>query len=442
MAETHLTHELLAAIARGKRNPSDLATVAMSHLFSLCPRCRREFDDWRAGLKPEEVERYGRLLEEMGEPGELEVLQPERQRLEAEPKLDELLRLGAEARLEWVRRAPERFQGPALAELLIDESDGRLAGDAEGSYALAHLAYTVLLHSSHSSLVAGLYARALARMANARKVQGRLREAEDLFGHARFALRSEGGGDLRLKAELDQYEGSLRRYQRRLGEAEELLRRAVTAHHLERHDTGAARALVSLGMVHREQGRLEEAIRVTQEALALIDAGREPRLFLMAWHNLANRLCDLDRHEEAAAVITEMRPLYQRFPEPSTQLRLAWVEARIARGRGEEVVAEGAFLAVRDGFLRQGSLYDAALVALELATLYFDQGRRAELGELAAGLVAVFESHEVHREAQLALLLFEEAVRSEQASLHLIGRISRYLEQSRRDPSYRFREAP
>jgi tetratricopeptide (TPR) repeat protein len=442
MADTHLTRELLVAIARGKRNPSDLATVAMSHLFSLCPRCRREFDDWRAGLKPEEVERYARVFERVGELGGAEVQQPERERLEAEPKLEELLRLGAEARLERVRRAPESFQGPALAELLIEESDGRVAGDAEGSYALAHLAYTVLLHSSHSSMVAGLYARALARMANARKAQGRLREAEDLFGHARFALRSEGGGDLRLKAELDEYEGSLRRYQRRLGEAEELLRRAVTAYHLESQETLAARALVSLGMVHREQGRIEEAIGVTQEALGLIDVDGEPRLFLMGWHNLANRLCDLDRYEEAAAVIEENRLLYRRFPEPSLQLRLAWVEARIARGRGEEEVAEGAFLAVRDGFLRQGNPYVAAIVALELATLYLDQGRSAELGELAAGLVAVFESQDVHREAQLALLLFEEAVRSEQASLHLIGRISRYLEQSRRDPSYRFREAP
>lgn len=439
MAETHITRELLSAIVRGKRNPSDMASVAMSHLFSLCPRCREEFDTWRRELRPEEVERYTPLIERVRGLSEEQQVQGRAQRREAEPKLAELLELPAEARIEQVRRAPERFQGPGLADLLIAESESRLPGDAQGSFLLAHLAYTVLRHSSHSALVAGLYAQALARMANARKAQGRLQEADDLFGHARFALRSEGGGDLILKAELDEYEGSLRRYQRHLDEAEELRRRAATGYRLEERPSKAARALVSLGMVHREQGRLDEAIAATEDALNLIELESEPRLYLMAWHNLADRLCDVGRYEEAAEIVTDNRLLYQRFPEAWVQLRLSWLEARIARGRGDQELAEGMFLALRDGFLRQANRYDAALVALELAALHLDQGRTGELKELAAGLVEAFEQNDVHREALVALLLFEGAVRREQANAQLVGQIAQYLDQVRRDPSFRFR---
>jgi hypothetical protein len=103
--------------------------------------------------------------------------------------------------------------------------------------------------------------------------------------------------------------------------------------------------------------------------------------------------------------------------------------------------AEDAFRAVQRGFLEQGVGYDAAMASLDLAFLYAERGRTAELKRVAEEIVPVFEAQDVHREAAAALMLFQEAVRQERASVRFLGELSRYLEQARRDPELRFRQS-
>lgn len=434
MADVHLNRQLLASIFRGERSASELLPAVMAHLSILCPRCRTELEAWHRQSVRGESDPYGAAFDRVCAAIQARVPQLERERQRAEQGAASLLELPAADRLPAVQDDPQRYRGPALAQRLIAASLSRLPADAQGACNLAQLATAVLHQTPPGAHVTALYARALAHMANALKAQGRLQEADAHFRHARFVLRFEKDGDPLLSAELDELEGSLRRHQRRLDEARHLLRQAVEAYRMQRQHVEAARALLSLGMVHREADELEAGLEVTRQALELIRPEEEPRLCLVAWHNLADGLCDQGRCEQAAQILETHRALYERFPDPWTQLRLAWLEARIAQGLGDEAGAERRFLEIRQGFLERGNRFDAALAALELAALYLEQGRDAELQGLAAELVGVFQEHEVHREALAALLLFESAVSRRTLTKELIRSLARTLEQAHLSP--------
>lgn len=441
MTDMHVPLELVKAIARGERNPGDLAPVIIAHLRTLCPTCALaldELDRERAEAGEPLLLDYGEAYERAMEAARLAAEELDREKELAKPRLAALLACPPEDRLAVIERGDRDFQGPVLASLLLEESLSYLPGGAEDAYAMAQLAKAVLCKSELTPISVELYARTLGHLGNARRAVGALHEAADLFDHARFLLRLEGGGERRVRAEVDNFQGSLRRAQRRLGEAEELLQRAITAYRLESMSTEEALTLLKLSMVFREQDQVERAVAVTWEALKLIDPKKQPRLYLMARHNLADRLTELNRAAEAREIVTESFDLYQRFPDPWTQLRRLWLEAKIARGLGELEDSEQAFLAVRDGFMGQGVGFDAALASLDLAVLFLDQGRTTEVRRLAEEMVPIFEAQDVHREALAALALFQEAARRERITVAFVTELFKFLEAARMDPELRF----
>src|SRR5262249_15698707 len=120
--------------------------------------------------------------------------------------------------------------------------------------------------------------------------------------------------------------------------------------------------------------------------------------------------------------------------------RRAWVEGRIARGLGQVAEAEALFVVARDGFLAEGIPYDTALVALELALIYAEQGRSAELKRLAAELVPIFSSQQIHREALAGLGFFRRAVEAERAEVEVVARVREFLRKARCAPDLPFQE--
>ncbi len=56
MDDRHLTLALLRSVHQGRRSSGDLATLALSHLFQLCPDCREVFEDWRSERRREREE--------------------------------------------------------------------------------------------------------------------------------------------------------------------------------------------------------------------------------------------------------------------------------------------------------------------------------------------------------------------------------------------------
>jgi hypothetical protein len=462
LEDSHLTLALLRAIHRGARSPGDLATVAMAHLFELCPHCRSAFQGWRREIADDATREPGPNDPAAGAAGHgtparrvrpaaprgadpeessaglSPATEPEREKLPAPERMRELLALPAEARAERARRHPSRYGGPALAELLLAEARGHLPAAPGEAYAVAGLARAVLQHAAPTPEATRLYARALAHQANALRARGELPPAAELLEAARFLVKPQGGGDRLTRAELDSFEGSLLWCQRRFEEAEARLGSCAADYLAAGRRVEAARNLVKLGLVYREMADLDRALQVTRRAEELLAGTDEPRLLLTVRHNLVHLLCDRGEPARARALLAETGELYERFPDRWTGLRRIWLEGHLARAEGEAEAAERAYLAVRDGFLREGVGFDAALAALDLAVLYLEQGRTGELRRIAEEIVPVFAAQDVHREAALALTLFQQAVRAEQVTLRFLAELARYLQRARLDPGYAF----
>jgi len=436
----HITRQLLRAMAAGTRNPGDLADLAIGHLFTLCSTCRSEYDKWTQessdGGSPASytlaVERVIAASETMAE----EIAE---ERQAAKPRLEALLALPRAERLGAIQGAPQEYQGPAIAELLIDESLGQMPGRPRDAMALAELALAILHHSEDSGIVLELHARATAHVGNAFRVCGQLPAASFLLGSARFLLRGDGGGDRLVRAELDSLEGSLRRDQRRFDEAEVLLERAVLTYVGQGFAELAGRTRIILGSVHHEQGNTQAAAEQAEQALQLLDSDEDAGLCLIARQNLADCFCELGRYSEALELIEKSKR--GKHLDQISLLRVSWVEGKIARGLGRREEAESHLLASRHGFLKHEIAFDAALVSLELASLYLEEGRTAEVRELATEMVAVFTRQGVHGEATSAWMLFKDAAELERVTVGLIQKMSSYLVRAQRDPAYPFEVA-
>ena len=200
--------------------------------------------------------------------------------------------------------------------------------------------------------------------------------------------------------------------------------------------------MISKGVFLGYSGWPEEAIRQIRKGLGLVDWDREPRLVLMARHNLAWFLNDCGRAEEALRQLERFRHTYRDFSDSWTALRLAWLDGRIAGGLGRLDEAESVLREVQRRFLAEGHGYDAALVTLDLARLYLEKGRTAEVRVLAEELLDLFLSQDIHRQALAALAVFQQAVALDARHARPGGQeISSYLVRARKNPQLRFEKA-
>ncbi|MDY7092826.1 MAG: hypothetical protein SX243_07630 [Acidobacteriota bacterium] len=441
MDSLHLTRELLRALADGTRDPGDLVSLVMAHLFDLCPTCCGEFEAFQAEASAGEATSYTSAFQRVKERVEAAEPRVSQEKRAAGSRLEELMALPQSERLEAVRQAPAAYRGPALVALLLKASRDNFHGKPQQARQLAELARAVLLHSEASSLTTELYAQALAYAGNAIRVAGDPRTALERFEHCRFLLRTVGGGDRLVRAEVDALEASLYQALRRHEGAKKLLHRAVTTYLMLDNLSEAARALLKLSAVLFEAGDPEESLRVLDRIADLIDAESEPQIYLYRQHARAICLCETGDPQEAARILEASRDLYARLGDPLSLLRVAWVEGKIARGLGELEEAEFHLLTARHGFQKEDIAYDAALVSLELAELYLEQRRTGEVKELAGEMVQEFLRQDVSREATAALMLFQDAAMLERVTAALIGDLATYLVQVRRDPTHAFQIA-
>lgn len=402
--QEHLTRELFRAIAGGWRKPGDMAAIAMAHLFELCPRCRREFESWRAELESRDVGPEGadyeavldRIRERVEPPSEESRSGASESPLdgdlrEARSRAEELLRLDPEQQLAWIRSEADRLAGPLLAEVLIEEGRRRTPGYPHDGYTLTRLARLVLQHAPASLHSAKLYARALAYMANAVRVTGDLPRADQILGDARFFLRSQAGGDRLVRAELDKLEGSLRRDQDRPREAVAVLLRAQMVYRLEGLDSDTAATLLLLCRAHEDLEELDRAFQLLDEADKLLGASPAPRL---RFASVLHRACLLHKSgstKRALDVLIDNAEHLARDADPVDCLRWSWRQGLVSGTLGDFDEKEQGLLRVIDGFASRRMIHDIAWAQLDLAGLYIEQGRFKEVEDLAERAAATFE---------------------------------------------------
>jgi tetratricopeptide (TPR) repeat protein len=325
--------------------------------------------------------------------------------------------------------------------LLVESCREESYADAPRAEDLAGLALLVA-----DELEAGLYGaeriedlrgRAWSYIANVRRVRSDLEGAEAAFEQAFLHLRQGTRESLDRAVVLD-LKASLRRDERRFEDAIRLLRRSYHIFREFEETHRAGRTLVKLSTIYHCIGQPEEAIRVLYEALDLADLNEEPRLRLIIIHNLLDDLAEAGRFIEAREIFGRAGPLYDRFPDASTHNRRKWVQGKIAHGLGQLAQAEALWISSRDGFVEEGIAYDAALVSLDLAALYAEQGATQGLKRLAQEMLVIFRSRKIHREALAALSCLQQALEAERATLDLIRRIAAYLKRAATNPGLRF----
>ncbi|HEX5759954.1 MAG TPA: tetratricopeptide repeat protein [Thermoanaerobaculia bacterium] len=267
--------------------------------------------------------------------------------------------------------------------------------------------------------LADLQARALAALGNARRV------ANDPQGAERDLLRAlqrldTGTGAPLVLAEILKRLGAVYIAQRRFAEARQILGPALCFYQKDGKDHETGEALLHLGLAAMYDAAPQEAVDHFLGALPLLDANREPKAIPFCLHNLAWIWADCGRFEEARDLAWQCRTLFAAFPEPLIQVKLLWLDGRIAAGLGHFGRAEHHFQKARRVFLTRKLPYTAAVVALDLAALWLQRGHTAQARALVTETIETFGLLHIEREAFMALALLGQAVRQDRLTLAIL----------------------
>ncbi len=310
-------------------------------------------------------------------------------------------------------RQAQALHGWPLCEALLRKSYEARFSDRKRMLSLADSAARVAKHIDVErypwpGFVTDLRARAFAELSNAYRVNDMFFEAEIALRRAKEFLK-EGTGDCLLKAQVLDFEASLRTAQRRLKDAIVLLDR-VHRLYLEAGDLHlSGRALISKGGNAHYQGYALESVDIVQRGLRMLDGRRDPFLESLGRLNKIDSLVAAGEYHRAGLELLQSG-LRKKFADaPLNRLRVRWIEAKVHAGLDRPMKAESALGAVRQEFLRLGMGYDAALAGLDLAGVWLRQGRAAQVRRLAKEIYATFRDLNLPSEAARALYLAREA---------------------------------
>ncbi|HYH44385.1 MAG TPA: tetratricopeptide repeat protein, partial [Thermoanaerobaculia bacterium] len=374
MEDSHLSVDELALWLSGRMEHEQMLKTVAAHLLARCPSCR------------ESVQEIRRLQEEAGHWDEVVAVSESREAPDLFARLDGL------SYPEQVRcvEEDEDLHSWGFCRFLLTRSRDLVLDDPTRAVDLANLAVRVSFHLDDSYdpyWVLDLRAKSYAYLGNARRVLGELRSAEDAFLKAEECLAKSMTGIPRVEAEILHLKASHRRAQRQLDDALVLADRALALYREAGDRQGIVATLLKKSKILEELGEFDRAIDLLSQAPAEIEVDLHPRLLQVARHNLLTCLASAGRFEEAEALLPEVRALAERLAQPLDLVRLRWTEGRVALGRGRAAEAEVAFREVQQEFLDRRMGYDAALVSLDLAVLYAQEGKRRELKRLAVDVM-------------------------------------------------------
>ncbi|HET9225709.1 MAG TPA: hypothetical protein VFR31_03520 [Thermoanaerobaculia bacterium] len=423
----HPDRELLRRLIQGTISPEE-GREAIRHLLQGCVSCARDIEQLKKPvLTPTSYdEAFSRIHTKIANGG-IEALRrepPSPQRLYAE-----LLSHEAVEGLIQVH-STRRYASLALCELLLEKSSALAIDDPERARKAADLAVNVAeqldLDLYGSPVVQDVRAMAWAYLAESRRVGAEVHLAESSMARAERLLE-EGTGDPLVRAELLTLKASLAGYCGRFEEAIRNLNRAASIYRRleDRHLLG--RTLLKKGTLLGNSGHQAIALRLIRRSIDLIDPPREPRLIVAATHNLIWFLNESGQPGEAGACLGGARRLYEKAGDRRHLSRLRWLEGKLAARPRE---AEGALLSARDGLAREGLAYEAALAAMDLAVLYVQERREADMRRQADQIFPLFRSDDMYRETATALQSFQQRTAPEDAA-RLIDELSEWVERAR-----------
>ena len=224
-------------------------------------------------------------------------------------------------------------------------------------------------------------------------------------------------------------EASLRRGQHRFSEALALLDKVMLSRAV--NPLIISRILLKKEHVLAQMGDIPNALAMLREAVPYVEASGDSRLLFAVHFNMADNLCHLGLYPEAEERLSQARELAVQQGRDLDLVRVVWLEAKVAVGQDRRAAAVAGLEQVRQDFTARGLPYDAALASLELAVLYLEEERTAEVRSLARAMGWIFQTQGIAREALAALTLFFDAAQRETATVELTQRVVAELERAR-----------
>lgn len=360
--------------------------------------------------------------------------------------LDELLQRPAAERGAAVH-AGRRFQSLALCDLLLDESCDAGSHVSSEAIALAELGIVVADHLDTryygSAVVHDMKSRAWAYLGNARRLASDFAGAEQALRFAE-SLAEDGSADPLEEARLLDLKALLLGDQGWFEEAAEMLDTVVEIYEDVKDLHRKGRTLISKGVYLGCSGRPQQAVELIPQGLALLDGELEPRLALAGRQELAWFLNECGRCEHAQSQLDSCRYALHSLGaggDARTELRMEWLETRIAHRSGRWQEAEHRLGGLLQRFVAAGLGYEAALVLLDLVTLHLELGRRGEIRRLADELLPAVLALDIHRQAAAALVAFQQAAAGDRVTPALVRDIAAYLRRARKNPRLSFQLA-
>jgi tetratricopeptide (TPR) repeat protein len=421
--EQHLADEILERFLCSRTSIQESQEV-VRHLLSQCPVCSEAAERLAVsiGLFERETpststqayeEVFTRALSFGTEQAERLAVD----RLRAWGLWASLEPLAPQVRFSRVEADPA-FHTFGLYDRLLEASRGYIRTDPAEAVDVVRLAIAVAERLDPAVLgrerISDLRAGGFAALGNAKRLASDFEGSRRAFNEAWRILEEEGTNEPAERAHLIGLESG---YMQDMGEfetAESALEEALTIYRSNGDSHLAGRTLLKMGdcigQLHPERG-----IARIREAIVLMDVTKEPRLDLCARHDLAWFLNDAGRPEEALAVLEAARALYKQFPDRWTQLRLHWLEGRIAASLGDLTAAESIFGQLWEEFRSRDLNHELVLVSIDLAEVLVRNGEPNRAAELITQCYPIMAAWGLHRYALSAWILFEDAVREERA---------------------------
>lgn len=433
--------ELLRALEE-RHSMRSLARRVLAHLARVEPACepaRRALEDAdRRAAEPRRVD-YSAAFAAGAARAESAVRRIAEEEDDAQRDLERLLAEEIGDRHARFDRSRTKYRGAGFAEKLLAETRASASRSARESLELAEIAREVCHRLSDQHYGPGLRSRlalrAEALYANALRAAGELVAADAYWRLIATRRAAEPVTDPAAEADLASLEASLRFDQRRLEEAGALAAQAVELYREAGDRAGEGRALIQLGNVNLRRPAYDEAARCFEAAAAHLDPATHPRDHLMALNNLGLCLCHAGDYDAASKLIAACRELLERHQTAYTLPRLSALEGRIAHGLGDFTGAERHYRLALNAYLGEANGFNAALAALDLARLLFEQGRTVEVKRLAFATHRAFAEREAHSDAAESIRLFAQAAAAETVTLELLDRLREGLEAARLRPS-------
>lgn len=313
----------------------------------------------------------------------------------------------------------EDYQTWALVEWLAFASARAAADKPDRAVELAELAlFIVPFVPGPDCRRKRLEGWATFYLGNAFRVENDLDAAEADFERA-FAAWDAGAEDDFLPLEewrIYDLEASLLRERRRFAEA------------LDRHDRALrmcpeehkGRVLLNKAATLEQKGDIEGSVEALWQARPHIEkSGRLRDIFGLRF-NLSVNLLHLSHFSAAEGLLPQVHAAAIELGNELDIVRAVWLRARVQAGLKQIPEAIAGFEQVFGDLMARDLPYDLALVGLDLAALYLDQGRSRDVLPLAFQMKAEFLAQGVEREALATLLVFCEAARQETVTTELI----------------------